>query len=174
MLWWEYADTAWVIIECGWVSNPRKTLPELAGHVTLTPESVQLPYRIRSLPPHYEVTSVTRGLMSNSTVAFLARNDYPEGIIQISVRYPAGLPMYAVNNSASVLRYANGRHAAVCRPFGDSHVCVRGDLSSPGSIDITAQRGALDVIDRIASNLELAASPRDLASWFDAREALPS
>ena len=94
MLWWEYADTAWVIIECGWVSNPRKTLPELAGHVTLTPESVQLPYRIRSLPPHYEVTSVTRGLMSNSTVAFLARNDYPEGIIQISVRYPAGLPMY--------------------------------------------------------------------------------
>jgi hypothetical protein len=51
---------------------------------------------------------------------------------------------------------------------------VRGDLSSPGSIDITAQRGALDVIDRIASNLELAASPRDLASWFDAREALPS
>ena len=80
--------------------------------------------------------------------------------------------MYAVNNSASVLRYANGRHAAVCRPFGDSHVCVRGDLSSPGSIDITAQRGALDVIDRIASNLELAASPTDLASWFDARRGL--
>ena len=174
MLWWEYADTAWVIIECGWVSNPRKTLPELAGHVTLTPESVELPYRIRSLPPHYEVTSVTRGLMSNSTVAFLTRNDYPEGIIQISVRYPAGLPMYAVNNSAPVLRYANGRHAAVCRPFGDSHVCVRGDLSSPGSIDISGQRSALDVIDRIASNLELAASPRNLASWFDAREPLPS
>ena len=39
MLWWEYADTAWVIIECGRVSNPRKTLPELASHVTLTPES---------------------------------------------------------------------------------------------------------------------------------------
>jgi hypothetical protein len=80
--------------------------------------------------------------------------------------------MYAVNNSASVSRYANGRHAAVCRPFGDSHVCVRGDLSSP--IDITTQRGAMAVIDRIASNLELAASPTDLASWFDAREALPS
>jgi hypothetical protein len=133
MLWWEYADTAWVIIECGQVSNPRKTLPELASHVTLAPESVQLPYRIRALPRHYEVTSVTRGLVSNSTVAFLTRNDYPEGIYQISIRYPAGLPMSAVNNSASVLRYANGRHAAVCRPFGDSHVCVRGDLSSPGS-----------------------------------------
>jgi hypothetical protein len=174
MLWWEYADTAWVIIECGRVSNPRKTLPELASHVTLAPESVQLPYRVRALPRHYEVTSVTRGLVSNSTVAFLTRSDYPEGIIQISIRYPAGLPMSAVNNSASVLRYANGRHAAVCRPFGNSHVCVRGDLSSPGSIDITGQRVALAVIDRIASNLELAASPTDLASWFDAREALPS
>jgi sigma-70-like protein len=174
MLWWEYADSAWVIIECGRVSYPRKTLPELASHVTLAPESVQLPYRVRALPRHYEVTSVTQGLVSNSTVAFLTRSDYPEGIIQISIRYPAGLPMYAVNNSASVLRYANGRHAAVCRPFGNSHVCVRGDLSSPGSIDITGQRGALAVIDRIASNLELAASPTDLASWFDAREALPS
>jgi len=174
MLWWAYTDAAWVIIECGRVSNPGKTLPELASHVTLTPEYVQLPYRVRSLPPHYVVTSVTRGLVSNSTVAFLTRNDYPEGIVQISIRYPAGLPMYAVSNSATVLRYANGRHAAVCRPFGDSHVCVRGDLSSPGSIDISGQRSALDVIDRIASNLELAASPRDLASWFDAREALPS
>jgi len=174
MLWWAYTDAAWVIIECGRVSNPGKTLPELARHVTLTPESVQLPYRVRSLPPHYVVTSVTRGLVSNSTVAFLTRNDYPEGIVQISIRYPAGLPMYAVSNSATVLRYANGRHAAVCRPFGDSHVCVRGDLSSPGSIDISGQRSALDVIDRIASNLELAASPSDLASWFDAREALPS
>jgi hypothetical protein len=73
--------------------------------VTLTPESVQLPYRIRSLPPHYEVTrSPEADEQLNRGV--LARNDYPEGIIQISVRYPAGLPMYAVNNSASVLRYA--------------------------------------------------------------------
>jgi sigma-70-like protein len=174
MLWWEYADTAWVIIECGRVSNPRRTLPELAGHVTLTAESVQLPYRIHSLPRHYEVTSVTRGLVSNSTVAFLTRNDYPEGIIQITIRYPAGLPMYAVNNSASVLRYASGRHAAVCRAFADSHVCVRGDLSTPASIDVVARTGALAVIDQIASNLELAASPSDPRSWFDAREALPS
>ena len=174
MLWWEYADTAWVIIECGGSTTPREMLPKLAGHVALSAESVLLPYRVRSIPPHYEVTSVTKGLVSNSTVAYLTRNDYPEGIMQISIRYPAGLPMYGVNNSASVLRYANGRHAAVCRPFGDSHVCVRGDLSSPGSIDIAAQPGALAVIDRIASNLELAASPTDLASWFDAREALPS
>ena len=174
LLWWEYAAEAWVIIECGSVSDPRKTLPELAGHVTLATESLRLPYRVRSLPRHYEVTSVTRGLVSNSTVAFLTRNDYPEGITQISIRYPAGLPMSSVNNSAFVLRYASGRHAAVCRPFGDSHVCVRGDLSTPGSIDVASQRGALAVIDQIASNLELAASPRDLASWFDARDALPS
>ncbi len=174
MLWWEYAHTAWVIIECGRVSNPRKTLPQLASHVALTAESVMLPYRIRSLPRHYEVTSITRGLVSNSTVAFLTRNDYPEGIVQISIRYPAGLPMYAVNNTASVLRYANGRHAAICRPFGNSHVCVRGDLSTPGSIDIAEQRGALAVIDQIAAGLELATSPVDFTSWFDAREALPS
>jgi Sigma-70, region 4 len=174
MLWWEYAHTAWVIIECGRVGNPRKTLPQLASHVALTAEPVMLPYRIRSLPRHYEVTSITRGLVSNSTVAFLTRNDYPEGFVQISIRYPAGLPMYAVDNSASVLRYANGRHAAICRPFGDSHVCVRGDLSTPGSIDIAEQRGALAVIDQIAAGLELATSPTDVTSWFDAREALPS
>jgi sigma-70-like protein len=174
MLWWEYADTAWVIIECGRVSNPRKTLPELASRVDLTAEPVMLPYRIRSLPRHYEVTSITRGLMSNSTVAFLTRSDYPEGVVQISIRYPAGLPMSAINNSASVLRYANGRHAAVCQPFGASHVCVRGDLSTPGSIDIAEQRGALAVIDQIAAELELATSPVDFTSWFDARDALPS
>jgi sigma-70-like protein len=174
MLWWEYADTAWVIIECGRVSNPRKTLPQLASRVDLTAEPVMLPYRIRSLPRHYEVTSITRGLVSNSTVAFLTRSDYPEGVVQISIRYPAGLPMSAINNSASVLRYANGRHAAVCQPFGDSHVCVRGDLSTPGSIDIAEQRGALAVIDQIAAELELAASPVDFTSWFDARDALPS
>jgi hypothetical protein len=72
------------------------------------------------------------------------------------------------------LRYANGRHAAVCQPFGDSHVCVRGDLSTPGSIDIAEQRGALAVIDQIAAGLELATSPVDFTSWFDARDALPS
>lgn len=174
MLWWEYADTAWVIIECGSVRNPRKALPELASHVTLTPEPILLPYRIRSLPRHYQVTSITKGLVSNSTVASLARNDYPEGIIQVSIRYPAGLPMYGVSNSSLVSRYARGRHAAVCRPFADSHICVRGDLSTPGSIDIRAQRGALAMIDQIASNLELARNPTDLGSWFDARDALPS
>jgi hypothetical protein len=36
------------------------------------------------------------------------------------------------------------------------------------------QRGALAVIDQIAASLELAASPTDFTSWFDAREALPS
>ena len=107
-------------------------------------------------------------------MAFLTRNDYPEGIIQVSIRYPAGMPMYGVNNTALVSRYANGRHASVCRLFGDSNICVRGDLSSPGSIDIADQRGALAVIDQIASNLELAASPTDVTSWFDARDALPS
>jgi hypothetical protein len=174
MLWWQYADTAWVIIECGRLSNPRKTLPALATHVSLAAEPILVPYRLRSLPRHYEVTSVTRGRLSNSTVAYLTRNDYPEGNMQISIRYPAGLPMYAVNNSASVLRYANGRHAAVCRPFGNSHVCIRGDLSTPDSIDLAVQRGAMAVLDQIAANLSLAASPQDLGSWFDARDALPS
>jgi Sigma-70, region 4 len=174
MLWWEYADTAWVIIECGRVSNPRNTLSSLANHVTLTAESVRLPYRVRSLPRHYEVTSVTRGLMSDSTVAFLTRSDYPEGVLQISIRYPAGLPMYGVNNSASVLRYSDDRHAAVCRPFGDSHICVRGAINTPGPIDISTQRGALAVLDQIAANLEIAADSEDSTSWFDAREALPS
>jgi Sigma-70, region 4 len=174
LLWWDYADAAQVIIECGGVSTPRQTLPALASHVALTPEPILLPYRVRSLPRHYEVTSITKGLVSNSTVAFLTRNDYPEGIIQVSIRYPAGMPMYGVNNTALVSRYANGRHAGVCRLFGDSNICVRGDLSSPGSIDIADQRGALAVIDQIASNLELAASPTDVTSWFDARDALPS
>ena len=41
-------------------------------------------------------------------------------------------------------------------------------------IDIGAQRGALAVIDRIASNLEFAPSATDTASWYDARQALPS
>jgi len=163
-----------VIIECGSVVAPRKALPELASHVTLTPEPILLPYRIRSVPRHYQVTAITKGLVSNSTVASLARNDYPEGIIHVSIRYPAGLPMYGVNNSSLVSRYARGRHAAVCRPFANSHICVRGDLSTPGSMDIAAQPGAMAVIDQIASNLELASNPIDLTSWFDARDALPS
>ena len=82
--------------------------------------------------------------------------------------------MYGVSNSSLVSRYARGRHAAVCRPFADSHICVRGDLSIPGSIDIGAQRGAIAMIDQIASNLELTRNPTNLASWFDARDALPS
>jgi len=174
LLWWDYADTAQVIIECGGVATPRKTLPALASRVALTPEPILLPYRVRSLPRQYEVTSITKGLVSNSTVAFLTRNDYPEGIMQVSIRYPAGMPMYGVNNTALVSRYANGRTAGVCRLFGDSNICVRGDLSSPGSIDIAGQRGALAVIDQIASHLEFAASPTDVGSWFDARDALPS
>ena len=65
-------------------------------------------------PPHYEVTSVTRGLVSNSTVAFLTRNDYPEGIIQISIRYPAGLPM---SRSAIPLR-------CCATPMADTRPCA--------------------------------------------------
>ncbi|HET9301685.1 MAG TPA: hypothetical protein VFO20_02825, partial [Propionibacteriaceae bacterium] len=114
-----------------------------------------------------------KGLVSNSTVTRLSRNDYPEGQLHVSIRYPAGLPTYGVNYASSVSRYANGRHAAVCRPFGSSHICVRGELTTPGRINIAEQRGALAVIDRIASNLEIAPSATDLTTWFDARDALP-
>lgn len=174
MLWWEYADAALVIIECGNLTAPRKVLPKLGSRVALAVEPILLPYRVRSVPRHYQVTSVGKGLVSHSTVTYLTRNDYPEGMMQISIRYPAGLPMYGVNYSSLVSRYTNGRYTAVCRPFGNSHICVRGELSTPGRINIAAQRGALAVVDRIASNLEFAPSATDLTGWFDARQALPS
>jgi hypothetical protein len=174
MLWWEYADAALVIIECGNLTAPREVLPKLGSRVALAVEPILLPYRLRSLPRHYDVTSVVKGLVSHSTVTHLNRNDYPEGLLHISIRYPASLPMYGVNYSSSVSRYASGRYAAVCRPFGDSHICVRGELSAPGPIDIAAQRGALAVVDRIASNLEFAPRATDLTGWFDAQQALPS
>jgi hypothetical protein len=174
MLWWDYSDAALVIIECGDLAAPREVLPKLGNRVALVAEPILLPYRIRSVPRNYEVTSVVKGLVSHSTVAYLSRNDYPEGVLQISIRYPAGLPMYGVSYSSFESRYANGRHAAVCRPFADSHICVRGELRTPGRIDIAAQRGALAVIDRIASSLEVAPSATDTASWYDARQALPS
>jgi hypothetical protein len=173
MLWWEYADAALVIIECGGISTPRKALPRIASHVVPVADPVLLPYRLRSLPRHYHVASVTKGLIRYSTTAFLTRNDYPEGIIHLSIRYPAGLPMYGVSSSALESRYANDRHAAVCRPFGDSHICVRGEISTPG-IKIRDQRGVLSMIDKIAAHLELAPNPTDSGSWFDARDALPS
>jgi hypothetical protein len=173
MLWWEYSDAALVIIECGDLARPSEVMPKIGNRVALTAEPILLPYRIRSMPRHYGVSSVVQGLVSNSTVVYLARNDYPEGILHISIRYPAGLPMSG-NSSSFVPRYTNGRHAAVCRPFGDSHVCVRGELATPGRIDIGAQRGALAVIDRIASNLEFAPNATDTATWYDARQALPS
>jgi hypothetical protein len=112
--------------------------------------------------------------VSNSTVAYLTCADYPEGTVQISIRYPAGLPMYGVNYSSAVSRYTSGRHAAVCRPFGDSHICVRGELLTSGGIDIADQRGALALLDQVASHLELARSATDVSSWFDARDALPT
>jgi Sigma-70, region 4 len=174
MLWWEYADAALVIIECGNLTAPRDMLPKLAGRVVLSAEPVLLPYRVRSAPSRYQVSSVTKGLVSNSTVAYLTRNDYPEGLLQISIRYPASLPMYSVNYSSSMSRYANGRHAASCRVFGDSHICVRADLPTRDAFNVAQQPEVLAVLDRIASNLELAPSATDLDSWFDAREALPS
>jgi hypothetical protein len=82
--------------------------------------------------------------------------------------------MYGVSSSTLAARYANGRHAAVCRPFGDSHVCVRGEISTPGRINISDQRGVLAMIDKIAAHLELAPNPTDSGTWFDARDALPS
>jgi hypothetical protein len=174
MLWWEYADAAMVIIECGNLTAPRKVLPKLGSRVALAVEPILLPYRVRSIPRHYEVTSVVKGLVSHSTVTYLTRNDYPEGLLHISIRYPAGVPMYGVRYSSSGLRYTNGRYTAVCRPFGDSHICVRGELTTTGRIDIAAQRGALAVVDRITSNLEFAPSGTDLTGWFDAQQALPS
>ena len=174
MLWWEYADSALVIIECGNLTTPRDVLPKLAGRVVLSGEPVLLPYRVRSAPSRYEVSSITKGLVSNSTVAYLTRNDYPEGLLQISIRYPASLPMYSVNYTSLMSRYANGGHAAACRPFGDSHICVRADLPARDSVNLAQQPGVLAVLDQIASNLELAPSATDLDSWFDAREALPS
>jgi Sigma-70, region 4 len=174
MLWWEYADAALVIIECGNLTAPRNLLPKLAGRVVLSAEPVLLPYRVRSAPSRYQVSSVTKGLVSNSTVAYLTRNDYPEGLLQISIRYPASLPMYSVNYSSLRSRYANGRHAASCRAFGDSHICVHADLPTRDAFNVAQQPEVLAVLDRIASNLELAPSATDLDSWFDAREALPS
>jgi hypothetical protein len=174
MLWWEYADAALVIIECGNVTAPREVLPKLGSRVVLAADPILLPYRVRSVSQHYGVSSVVKGLVSHSTVTYLTRNDYPEAPMQISIRYPAGLPMYGVNYTSLVSRYTSGRHTAVCRPFGDSHICVRGELSTPARIDIASQRGALALVDRIASNLDLAPSATDLTGWFDARQALPS
>ena len=174
MLWWEYADSAMVIIECGNLYAPREALPRLAGRVVLSEDPVLLPYRVRSAPSRYQVSSITKGLVSNSTVAYLTRNDYPEGLLQISIRYPQSLPTYTVDYSSFMSRYANGGHAAACRPFGDSHVCVRADLPLRGSFNIAMQPGMLAVLDQIAANLELAPSATDLGGWFDAREALPS
>jgi hypothetical protein len=174
MLWWEYADAALVIIECGNLTAPRDLLPKLAGRVVLSAEPVLLPYRVRSAPSRYQVSSVTKGLVSNSTVAYLTRNDYPEGLLQISIHYPASLPMYSVNYSSLMSRHANGSHAAACRPFGDSHICVRTDLPTRDGFNAAQQPEVLAVLDRIAANLELAPSATDLDSWFDAREALPS
>jgi hypothetical protein len=174
MLWWEYSNDALVIIECGDLAAPRQVLPKLAGRVVLSGEPVLLPYRVRSAPNWYQVSSITKGMVSNSTVAYLTRNDYPEGLLQISIRYPATLPMYGVNYTSSVSRYAYGRHAAACRPFGSSHICVRADLPARDSFNIARQPGLRLVLDRIALNLELAPSTTDLAVWFDAREALPS
>lgn len=170
MLWWEYADAALVIIECGNLATPREVLPKLANHVVLSSEPVLLPYRVRSVPSHYQVSSI--GLESNSTVAYLTRNDYPEGLLQISIRYPASLPMYGMNNAYLTPRYAYRRHPAACRPFGDSHICVRADL--PIRDDSVRQPGVQALLDRIASDLELAPSATDLGVWFDARDALPS
>jgi hypothetical protein len=107
-------------------------------------------------------------------VAHLTRNDYPEGLLQISIHYPASLPMYSVNYSSLMSRHANGSHAAACRPFGDSHICVRTDLPTRDGFNAAQQPEVLAVLDRIAANLELAPSATDLDSWFDAREALPS
>ena len=174
MLWWEYSDAAFVIIECSNLAAPREVLPKLASRVALSGEPVLLPYRVRSAPSQYQVSSITKGLVSNSTVAYLTRNDYPEGLLQISIRYPASLPMYGVNYSSLIPRYALGRYAAACRPFGDSHICVRANLPTRDSFSIAEQPGALAVLDRIASNLELAPSATDIGVWFDAREALPS
>jgi hypothetical protein len=174
MLWWEYADAALVIIECSNLAAPREVLTKLAGRVLLSGEPVLLPYRVRSAPSRYQVSSITKGLVSNSTVAYLTRNDYPEGLLQISIRYPASLPMYGVNYSSLIARYAYGRHAAACRPFGDSHICVRAELPTRDSVNIAKQPGVLAVLDRIASNLQLAPSATDIGAWFDAREALPS
>ncbi|HET9778150.1 MAG TPA: hypothetical protein VFP81_02570 [Propionibacteriaceae bacterium] len=173
MLWWEYAEAALVIIECGSLAAPREVLPKLASRVVLSGEPVLLPYRVRSAPSQYQVSSLTKGLVSNSTVAYLTRNDYPEGLLQVSIRYPASLPMYGVSYSSLMPRYAYGRHAAACRPFGDSHICVRAELPARDDFNIAKQPGVLAVLDRIASNLELAPSATDRADWFDAREALP-
>jgi Sigma-70, region 4 len=124
MLWWQYADGALVIIECGDLSAPRQVLPKLASRVVLSAEPVLLPYRMRSVPSRYQVSSITKGLMNNSTVAYLTRNDYPEGLLQISVRYPADLPMYGLHllDLALRLRQARRRLPALRR---QSHLRTR-------------------------------------------------
>ena len=114
MLWWEYSDAALVIIECGDLTAPREVLPKL-GRRVCTGSGAGLAALPRSIDPAdtMQVTSIVKGLVSNSTVTYLTRNDYPEGLLQISIRYPASLPMYGVHYSSLVSRYANGRHAGV-------------------------------------------------------------
>ena len=94
-------------------------------------------------------------------MAYLTRNDYPEGMLQISIRYPAGLPMYGVNYSSlvSALRQWQIRRS-VPALRGQSYLRTR-RICHPWSFNIAEQRGALAVLDRIASNLELAPSATD-------------
>ena len=141
MLWWEYADAALVIIECGNLTAPRKVLPKLGSRVALAVEPILLPYRVRSVPRHYQVTSVGKGLVSHSTVVPGSQR-LSRGHACRSASATQRACRCTGWYSSLVSRYTNGRYTAVCRPFGNSHICVRGELSTPDRINIAAQRGA--------------------------------
>jgi sigma-70-like protein len=171
---WEYAPDAWTTVECSGVGDAARLLPDLARQVRFTSEPVVVPYRMRAAADPYRVSWLVLGRVPNSTVVYLTRDDYPEGILVISINYPASRPMYGVQvDSHGVWRYKNGGHVGVCKPFGSSHLCVRSEVPpARRELSNTWHRRNFSQLDMVLDNLVLADSATDRSTWFDARVAL--
>ena len=172
---WEYAPEAWTTVECTGVADAAHFLPDLARQLRFTTEPIMLPYRMREAPGPYRVSWIVVGRVSNFAIAYLTRDDYPEGTLVISVNYPASRPLYGVRfDSGGVSRYKNREHVGVCRPFGDSHLCVRSEVPPVrAGLSSNWHRRGFSQLDSVFNNLVLADSATDRTTWFDARSALP-
>ena len=109
------ADTAWVIIEWAGCSNPRKTLPELAGHGHSARDTPS-----RSSSGTVFVQPRTIGDLGHPrpdeqlNVAFLARDDrgwLDQASAVSRLQYTRQFPLRCCATP-------NGRHAPVCRLLG--------------------------------------------------------
>lgn len=183
LLAFRYATDAWSLVQCPRDAQLDRTkLVSLASAVRFRTSSIELPFRLASVPPGYRVESATQGTSPTSAELILAMTEIRVGDANMAITYaPLDHPTadgevrkMEVNGRPAFLDYASS-HPRLCISAGASYICLAaywplGDW--PARAPLPTNMGP--VLVATAKQLQLVDDLGAVDTWYPGSQAIPA